>query len=1018
MALPDEILCCLSRHQQELLAILRDWKSRVESQHAHEVAVALAQIPVAEERSSQMSRKVAQEEELLREALSSLPLPMPSKPMYRLPLAQEKELEKEAAPSLAMRMLKEPTKKFPLTREEELLKEALSSLPLPLLAEPRKTLPLPAQEFEEQSEEEPQERCRQDDAVVTKPSMIKRPGEEEMKDLTWEVDEVHQGEEEEGEDLAESTERWRHLYTKLMATLNGEQPVYVHDRWSQERKDGLKDGHASGNQDLDDFAAVMLREVLEEKQHQIFDPRSYEVGPRRSLAQCRIPRLHPNSPKRLAWIFLALLMCCVEFVVVPIEIAHTLPETTAYIILSWTGLFFWSADIIVNFLTGVFVHDTVHMDLPTIAKDYITSWFPLDITIVSLEWLSSMVGMDASAVSIFRVLRVLRLAKLLRIGKLYKIIQDVMLHKLSYFGDLVVVWKLCMLYVGGLHLIGCFWFWARQSSDLSYDFMSTLGIEPHDVYSAYVLSLEWALGFLVGIPPDLRVNSSIEVTTAFLLQFLGSLAFAFLVARLVVLAQVLVNHDESELHAACSSYLMSRSISPMLAKITTKSLDIHHAGHRMSQKLAREENFLGKLPRYLQINLREEAFAHILSHRHFFQEFRTLHHTAFRHLCFEALTEHVVKKGDVVFNSGQVAASMKFVRTGHFSYTLSGLSHTRQSAKTFMMTLASSLRAEEGEGTTEGNTHAQAGDALSEAVLWMPWFHTGKLQATAYSLLLDLSADKFGEVISNYKKPFKTAVGYAHKFVNQQQKNPGVCTDFSSFMLGFNDLDDWLPSEADLGDHFVFLSHFKTEAGTEAVLMKEAMTKFIKQDRAHFACRFRDPVFLDSDNLVDLTKLTGHLLKTHNLVLLLTPNVLERPWCLVEIVAAVRQGINVVPVEIVRPGLRYVYPTEDFFREFRTGRFLTQADHDVLLSNSVSLVDAEKAIRHVFTKIAISFSPHRSQDIRIAEIMRIMQRCTPRQTLPATTSRQDSLVNSESQALAPERDSAVKKPKGRVSSFF
>ncbi|CAK0893777.1 unnamed protein product [Prorocentrum cordatum] len=38
--------------------------------------------------------------------------------------------------------------------------------------------------------------------------------------------------------------------------------------------------------------------------------------------------------------------------------------------------------------------------------------------------------------------------------------------------------------------------------------------------------------------------------------------------------------------------------------------------------------------------------------------------------------------------------------------------------------------------------------------------------------------------------------------------------------------------------------------------------------------------------------------------------------------------------------------------------------------------DLEKALRHVFRKIAVPFSPHKSQNVREAELTDILNRCT------------------------------------------
>lgn len=84
-----------------------------------------------------------------------------------------------------------------------------------------------------------------------------------------------------------------------------------------------------------------------------------------------------------------------------------------------------------------------------------------------------------------------------------------------------------------------------------------------------------------------------------------------------------------------------------------------------------------------------------------------------------------------------------------------------------------------------------------------------------------------------------------------------------------------------------FLSHFKFEAATEARLCQIEMEKML-------GC----PCFLDSDNLQDLRELLDHVKNSDVLVLLQTTGLLTRPWCLLEIVTAIKAGVPIVAINI------------------------------------------------------------------------------------------------------------------------
>ena len=62
------------------------------------------------------------------------------------------------------------------------------------------------------------------------------------------------------------------------------------------------------------------------------------------------------------------------------------------------------------------------------------------------------------------------------------------------------------------------------------------------------------------------------------------------------------------------------------------------------------------------------------------------------------------------------------------------------------------------------------------------------------------------------------------------------------------------------------------------------------------------PVFLDSDDLRDLTLLFEHVRESSCVVLLQSEAVLARPWCLAELVTAVDHHVPIVAVSVSDKG--------------------------------------------------------------------------------------------------------------------
>lgn len=130
-------------------------------------------------------------------------------------------------------------------------------------------------------------------------------------------------------------------------------------------------------------------------------------------------------------------------------------------------------------------------------------------------------------------------------------------------------------------------------------------------------------------------------------------------------------------------------------------------------------------------------------------------------------------------------------------------------------------------------------------------------------------------------------------------------------------------------------------------------------------------------------------------MLLLTPGVLTRPWCLVEIVTAVRENINLVPVDIVRDGIKFRYPDDVLYDEILAGRYLDDAALDLFKKEGIDLPEVVESIRKVFVKIAVTFSPHKHHKIRKVEIDSILARCHLRTSMRFTSNeRADSRFTS------------------------
>jgi hypothetical protein len=116
-------------------------------------------------------------------------------------------------------------------------------------------------------------------------------------------------------------------------------------------------------------------------------------------------------------------------------------------------------------------------------------------------------------------------------------------------------------------------------------------------------------------------------------------------------------------------------------------------------------------------------------------------------------------------------------------------------------------------------------------------------------------------------------------------------------------LERWFKGWGVKKQYAVFISHYKDQAGAEARVLKQLLSRCLRTET-------EDQIFLDSDNLTNLSALRDHITQSDAVVVLLTKNFLSRPWCLVEMQTAVRERVPIIILPI-KPSTHYLDPTDE-----------------------------------------------------------------------------------------------------------
>jgi len=686
--------------------------------------------------------------------------------------------------------------------------------------------------------------------------------------------------------------------------------------------------------------------------------------PRRENMEWTSSRIavHPKSKKRMAWTYMSLLLVLYDVVMVPMVFFF---EMSPVLFVTWFARFFWSLDIAASFISGVYVNGTLQMDLTRIARAYAKSWFAFDLAVLVSEWVIMAIEANASSMSLLRTVRVLRLMRLVRIHKLKVVLSAV--FSTSSEGVLVylaLVRTTCILLTFIHFLAGLLYKLGRDRSDGWV--RNEPGMENAAVLRLYITSMHYAVTQLHGtsiVQPRSVFDQFISTSSIFICYVIS----AHYLGRTIHSVFLLFNSNAAELESISRCYVRDHHIDHDHAMRLKSFVSAYCEQEGLCERMEREAKLFAVLPAGLQYDLHQAAREPIIVNMLFLLELQEEDRRVSRRLCREAVRDMALLAKDVAFYTGDVCTSMVFVSTGILNYHHGANEQYEHRVSLVKLIHYSGLR-----GTPTTSQIVQPGHYLSEPVLWTRWEQHGQLYAIEDSSLLLMDSTVFARVITDYELASMLAVKYGRKYIWHLNNTTAAWSDLIKFDIAFDTLDDVLPRE---DEHLIFLSHYKEEAGTEATLMHEALERMVCQDVTSLACDFLAPVFIDTKDLEDLRELQDHVKRTHNLVLLLTPGVLSRPWCLVEIATAVQHEVELVPVEIQRPGNKFEYPTEEFYENLIDGRFLTPAAVRILEEEGISLTDIAAAIRQVFMKIALPFSPQKSSSIRQAELSDILSRC-------------------------------------------
>mmetsp|Transcript_68994 Transcript_68994/g.128867 ORF Transcript_68994/g.128867 Transcript_68994/m.128867 type:complete len:852 (-) Transcript_68994:196-2751(-) len=464
--------------------------------------------------------------------------------------------------------------------------------------------------------------------------------------------------------------------------------------------------------------------------------------------------MNPNSRHRLAWDVMGIIILVYDLMATPLEIAFTLPDTPALQVISMTVLSYWTFDIPMSFLVGYHGPDgRLIMSFHRIARKYLTTWFMLDIFLVSIDWLFTLpkTGVDLGGVSFgltFRVLRVVRVLRLLRLGKLRPLLFKFQDHISSeYVATIVSISKYITFIIAVNHFIACGWHWLAkgfEDDEGTWTWLKEAGITDKSIVLRYATALHWSLtqftpASMEVVPENIYERWYSVLVLLFALCVFGSFVSS-VTAAMTSLRKMTTWFDTQVwlLRKYFRERGISRTLSGRIQRYVTLRVEAQRA--RVQESSC---ELLKLITPALHNELRSELCTPHLCEHFLFDVINQRSEGLIRSLCLSAFTQVRLSRSDVIFNLGHKAQTMHFITFGVVSYRPAW---------------------EDGRSTRLTN-----GQWCCEPSLWMVWQHVGRAHAVVESELLDLSAGKFRDVVMEHPSQVKFVRSYGASFVRQLQ---------------------------------------------------------------------------------------------------------------------------------------------------------------------------------------------------------------------------------------------------------
>lgn len=401
---------------------------------------------------------------------------------------------------------------------------------------------------------------------------------------------------------------------------------------------------------------------------------------------------HPNSRRRILWDMLGVLLLMHDLIMLPMSAFN---EGTAGLgenyskFLRVFDLFsacFWTSDVMVSFLTGYFTPEGfTEVRLRSVARHYVKSWFPLDMFIVSVDWVSfgfSGLGPTSAFLRLGKtVSRFMRVLRLLRFMKLNTTLRDLLaMINSEYVLTLVNLMKILLGMVIMNHYIACVWYYlsvAIQADGVYHTWVAqTFGNDPEvRIAYAYSTSLHWSLTQFTPASMEVFPENEFERFFNIVVIIFALVIFSSFVSGITQAMTHIRNINSARMarEGEIRVFLSSNKITVKLASRIWRCVRQNNTAS-LGQRRVKSEDIplLRMLPEPIKEELRQEVYVPVLNRHPLFREYFTFDPDVVCRFCTACVSEVSLRSGDHAVLDWTHVKELVFVIEGTLDYMIPG----------------------------------------------------------------------------------------------------------------------------------------------------------------------------------------------------------------------------------------------------------------------------------------------------------------------------------------------------------